>query len=134
MVTEKIFEAALGIASPWYIAGMNFESGQGKKLGKRQVRVDFEVGTRFAVLGHPGEHPVHDTVTKTYRYLNFFQHVCDLEVRLPRVMLPDGSLRLHTAVRGICAAVVPGDAFHSGRSRHRAVGLPGYDAVQSVRG
>jgi transposase len=93
MVTEKIFEAALGISSPWHIAGMNFEPGQAKKLGKLQVRVDFEVGTRFAVPGYPGDHPVHDTVMKTYRHLNFFQHVCDLEVRLPRVKLPDGSVR-----------------------------------------
>jgi transposase len=89
MVTEKIFEAALGISSPWFIAGMNFEPSQ-RKL---RIRVDFEVGSRFAVPGQSGEHPVHDTVTKTYRHLNFFQHECELEVRLPRVKLPDGSVR-----------------------------------------
>jgi hypothetical protein len=70
MVTEKIFETALGISSPWFIAGMNFEPQQ-RKLS---IRVDFEVGSRFAVPGQAGEHPVHDTVTKTYRHLNFFQH------------------------------------------------------------
>lgn len=89
MVTEEIFEAALGIRSPWYIAGMNFEPSQ-RKL---RIRVDFEVGSRFAVSGQPGEHPVHDTVTKTYRHLNFFQHECELEVRVPRAKLPDGSVR-----------------------------------------
>jgi len=89
MVTEKIFEAALGISSPWFIAGMNFEPSQ-RKL---RIRVDFEVGSRFAVPGQSGEHPVHDTVTKTYRHLNFFQHECELEVRIPRVKLPDGSVR-----------------------------------------
>ena len=35
----------------------------------------------------------HDTVTKRYRHLNFFQHECFLEVRVPRVKLPDGSVR-----------------------------------------
>ena len=89
MVTEKIFESALGISTPWYIAGLNFEPTQ-RKL---RVRVDFEVGTRFAVPGQSGDHPVHDTVTKTYRHLNFFQHECELEVRVPRVKLPDGSVR-----------------------------------------
>ena len=89
MVTEKIFESALGISTPWYIAGMNFEPCQ-KKL---KIRVDFEVGTHFAVPGQAGDHPVHDTVTKTYRHLNFFQHECELEVRVPRVKLPDGSVR-----------------------------------------
>jgi transposase len=88
MVTEKIFEAALGISSPWFIAGMNFEPSQ-RKLN---IRVDFEVGSRFAVAGHSGEHPVHDTVTKTYRHLNFFQHECIFEVRVPRVKLPDGKV------------------------------------------
>jgi transposase len=88
MVTEKIFESALGIGSPWFIAGMNFEPSQ-RKL---KIRVDFEVGSRFAVPGQAGEHPVHDTVTKTYRHLNFFQHECELEVRVPRVKLPDGKV------------------------------------------
>jgi transposase len=37
---------------------------------------------------------VHDTVTKTYRHLNFFQHECVLEVCTPRVKLPDGSVHL----------------------------------------
>jgi hypothetical protein len=41
-----------------------------------------------------GEHPVHDTLTKTYRHLNFSQHECVLEVRTPRVTPPDGTVRL----------------------------------------
>ncbi len=88
MVTEKIFETALGVSSPWFIAGMGFDETQ-RKLS---IRVDFEVGSRFAVPGQAGEHPVHDTVTKTYRHLNFFQYQCDLTVRVPRVKLPDGKV------------------------------------------
>ena len=88
MVTEKIFETAMGISSPWFIAGMNFDASQ-RKLN---IRVDFEVGSRIAVPGPAGMHPVHDAVTKTYRHLNFFQHECELEVRLPRVKLPDGKV------------------------------------------
>jgi hypothetical protein len=42
----------------------------------------------------PGEHPVHDAVTKTYRHLNFFQHGGLPQVRTPRVKLPDGLLQL----------------------------------------
>lgn len=33
-------------------------------------------------------------VTKRYWHLNFFQHECYLEVRMPRVRLPDGGIRL----------------------------------------
>jgi transposase len=89
MVTEKIFEAALSISTPWYIAGMSFEESQRKLM----IRVDFELGSRFAVAGHLGEHPVHDTVSKPYQHLNFFRHECELEVRVPRVKLSDGSVR-----------------------------------------
>jgi transposase len=58
------------------------------------VLIDFAAGTRFGVPGDAGLHPVHDTVAKDYRHLNFFQHECHLRVRTPRVKLPDGSVRL----------------------------------------
>ncbi len=63
---------------------------------KRQltIAVDFVAGSRFAYPGLAGEHPVHDTQIKRLRHLNFFQHECYLEVRVPRVRLPDGSVRL----------------------------------------
>ena len=89
MVTEKILEAALGISSPWFIAGMSCEPNQ----RTINIRVDFEVRSRFAAPGQTGEHLVHDTVTKNDRHLNSFQHECVLEVRLPRVKLPNGSVR-----------------------------------------
>mgnify|MGYP001562733011 CR=1 FL=1 len=57
------------------------------------IRIDFVAGSRFAVPGVDGVHPVHDTVTKRLRHLNFFQHECTLEVRVPRVKLPGGSVR-----------------------------------------
>jgi transposase len=58
------------------------------------VLIDFKPGSRFAISGHAGVHPVHDTVTKNYRHMNFFQHECVLQVRTPRVKLPNGSVRL----------------------------------------
>jgi transposase len=89
-MTAKVFEAALGIGTPWSVRSVDFD-----ELAKvLTVLVDFEAGTRFAVSGHEGVHPVHDTVTKTYRHLNFFQHECHLQLRTPRVKLPDGSVRL----------------------------------------
>ena len=89
-MTAKVFEAALGIAAPWSVASVDFDEGA-KVL---TVLIDFKPGSRFGVSGHEGVHPVHDTVTKTYRHLNFFQHECHLQLRTPRVKLPDGSVRL----------------------------------------
>ncbi|SAL60579.1 transposase [Caballeronia turbans] len=63
---------------------------------KRQltIAVNFVAGSRFAHPGVAGEHPVHDTQIKRLRHLNFFQHECYLQVRVPRVRLPDGAVRL----------------------------------------
>jgi transposase len=88
-MSEKLFETALGIGAPWFVAEADFNA-QARTL---TIRVDFTAGTRFAVSGLAGEHPVHDTVSKRYRHLNFFQHECFLEVRVPRVKLPDGAVR-----------------------------------------
>lgn len=89
-MSVKLFEAALGIAAPWSVKSVEFDEG----ARVLTVLVDFEPGTHFAIAGHEGTHSVHDTVTKTYRHLNFFQHECHLRVRTPRVKLPSGSVRL----------------------------------------
>jgi transposase len=90
MMTNQLFAAALNIQSPWSVQDVNFDES------KRQltIQVDFKPGTRFAHVDALGEHPVHDTQVKRLRHLNFFQHECFLEVRVPRVRLPDGKVRL----------------------------------------
>lgn len=88
-MSEKLFEVALGIGAPWSVADASFDAA----ARTLTIQVDFRAGTRFALPGVDGEHPVHDTVSKRYRHLNFFQHECFLEVRVPRVKLPDGSVR-----------------------------------------
>ncbi len=87
---DKLFESALGISAPWSVKSVEFDAAA-KRL---TVLIDFAPGTRFGVPGDAGLHPVHDTVAKDYRHLNFFQHECHLRVRTPRVKLPDGSVRL----------------------------------------
>ena len=90
MQSEQLLEAALGVSSPWYVRETQFDV-QARTL---TIGVDFRSGSRFSHPQAAGEHPVHDTQTKRYRHLNFFQHECFLEVRVPRVKLPDGSVRL----------------------------------------
>src|SRR5690554_2544609 len=90
MQSEQLFEAALGVSEPWYVRESRFEAAA-KTL---TIVVDFRSGSRFSHPEVPGKHPVHDTQTKRYRHLNFFQHECFLEVRVPRLKLPDGTVRL----------------------------------------
>jgi transposase len=87
---NQVFEAALGIVEPWYVQGVDFDAAA-KTL---TISIDFVAGSRFAHPQAPGLHPVHDTQSKRLRHLNFFQHECYLEVRVPRVKLPDGRVAL----------------------------------------
>lgn len=70
MQSERLFEAALGIAEPWFVREAKFDE-TAKTLA---IMVDFHRGSRFAHAEADGEHPVHDTQTKRFRHLNFFQH------------------------------------------------------------
>lgn len=90
MAEGKLFEAALGVEAPWYVSGTEFDGGRRQLT----IKIDFVAGSRFAHPDAPGAHPVHDTQTKRYRHLNFFQHDCFLEVRVPRLKLPDGRVAL----------------------------------------
>jgi transposase len=89
-MSNELFAAALGVETPWYVKDVSFDAG--KRL--LTIAIDFKKGSRFAYEGTEGLHPVHDTQTKRYRHLNFFQHECYLEVRTPRLKLPDGRVVL----------------------------------------
>lgn len=85
-----LFARALGVSQPWFVDGVDFS----EKERRLVVRIDFRRGSRFAHAEAGGAHPVHDTQIKRYRHLNFFQHECLLEVRVPRVRLDDGRVAL----------------------------------------
>lgn len=83
---EKVFEAALGVESPWFIETTTFDAEK-KRL---DIGINFKRGSRFALEEGGAGYPVHDTAVKTWRHLNFFQHECYLHVRVPRVRTDDG--------------------------------------------
>lgn len=86
---NQIFEAALGLATPWCVQDVAFDVDR-KTLG---IRINFVTGSRFAYPGVDSTHPVHNTHSKRYRHLNF-EHECYLEVRVTRLRLPDGQVLL----------------------------------------
>jgi len=89
---SKIFERALGIESPWYVADINFDESN-KRL---DIKLDFEKGTSFTYVGEgfSGEYTAYDTIDKEWRHLNFFEHECYLKARVPRIKTPDGKIHL----------------------------------------
>lgn len=79
-----MFGAALGLVPPWQVTSVEFD----QDAGELQIRLDFPRGSRFA-CPHEGctnaSCPVHDTMEKTWRHLDFFEHRAFLVARVPRV-------------------------------------------------
>jgi transposase len=89
---EAMFGAALGLTTPWQVASVEFGPGVGAGPGRLDIGLDFPRGSRFA-CPQPGCQelacPVHDTVDRTWRHLDFFQHWAFLHARVPRVRCPE---------------------------------------------
>lgn len=92
MDMESLFSVALGISAPWFVKSIAFDP----KIKRLDLEIDFVKGSRFSLKeqGDVSQHPVHDTQEKEWRHLNFFEHECYLKARVPRIKLPDGSIRL----------------------------------------
>jgi transposase len=87
---ETLHNSSDCVLDPWFIESVNFAHAT-KTL---TILITFKAGSRFAVSGFDDVHGAHDTVTNTYRHLNFFEHECHPQVRTRRVKLPNGSVRL----------------------------------------
>ena len=86
-----LFQLALGLVPPWMVADAKFDADK-KRL---DIEIDFKTGGRFACPEcGKADCPVHDTVKKTWRHLNFFQHQAFLHARVPRIDCPDHGVRL----------------------------------------
>lgn len=90
MKDTEIFQAALGFPPPWTVESVRFDAG----AGQLAIHLDFQRGAEFACpeCGKPGK--PHDTVEKSWRHLNFFQHKTELSARVPRVGCPECGVRL----------------------------------------
>jgi transposase len=87
---EALFQQALGIESPWFIKSIEFDTAD-KRL---DIHVDFTRGATFSDGSDGAPCKAYDTVNKTWRHLNFFQHECYLHARVPRIKRDDGCVRL----------------------------------------
>ena len=97
MDNQQLFTAALGLSDPWKVVDLVFSPGNQERRGSLTIQLDFEAGSRFADPTHDPEQggepalcPVHDTVEKRWRHLDFFQHDTTLVARVPRVRTPEG--------------------------------------------
>lgn len=85
MLETRIFQEALAIQTPWFIKKVQFDADS-KKL---DIFIDFKRGSTFPSTksDFPDQYKVKDTMEKTWRHLNFFEHECYLHCRTPRIDL-----------------------------------------------
>jgi len=80
MNSEKIFELALGLITPWYVSNVSIEEKDSKK--ELHITIDYRKGH---FVDNKGKSTVHDRTARSWRHLNFFEHECYLHCRIPRV-------------------------------------------------
>ena len=80
MTPEELFTAALGLGRQWRVAQCRFE-GEPKRL---ELRLEHVPGEHFECPHCKALCPVHDTIERRWRHLNFFQYRCELVAKVPR--------------------------------------------------
>ena len=82
MRDTELFQAALGLGTPWSVSGSRFDAA----ARRLDIEITFAKGARFAcpTCGAAGC-PAYDTEPLTWRHLSFFQHEAYLTARVPRV-------------------------------------------------
>jgi transposase len=80
--TEHIFTLALGLHEPWECTDASFSESD----SHLDLIIAFKPGSRFTcpACSLQGQ-PIHDTVAKQWRHMDFFQHTCTIHARVPRV-------------------------------------------------
>lgn len=79
-VDIKLFSIAIGIEEPWEIYDVKLD--EKKDL---HIYVKFKRGTKFECKECGKKCNIHDTVEKTWRHLNFFEHKAFIHAKVPRI-------------------------------------------------
>lgn len=82
MKDTELLHMALGLAAPWQVISVEFDASQ-KRL---DINLGFSKGSTFCCPGCSQENQKsHDTIKKTWRHLDFFEHEAYLSAKVPRV-------------------------------------------------
>lgn len=88
MHIETLFTKALGLTSPWFVSNLDFDT-EGKTL---KIEINFKKGARFNYETET-ELAVHDSSSREWQHLNFFQYKTLIKARVPRVKTSEGKVK-----------------------------------------
>ena len=90
MDAKELFTLALQLTPEWKVTDCQLD----QEARRLTLKLDFVTGSKFCVpgAGYQLLCPVHDTVEKSWRHLNFFQYQTELVARVPRVKTPEGKV------------------------------------------
>lgn len=83
MNSEALMNLAIGLQSPWKIDSVEFKKETGNQL-VLHLHIGFVRGAKFTDIDGVNC-PVHDTVPRQWKHLNFFEHACILHCNVPRI-------------------------------------------------
>jgi len=91
MKDTELLQMALGLVPPWQVSAAEFDPDQKRLV----IRLDFPKGSTFTcpTCGQVGL-KAYDTIEKTWRHLNFFQHEAHLTARVARINCDQCGTRL----------------------------------------
>ncbi len=90
MNSQAIFTLALSLQAPWEVQKVYFQEADNHRT--LHIDIGFIRGSRFTDAA--GEMcPVYDTLERSWRHLNFFEHECYLHCKVPRIETPEGKPR-----------------------------------------
>ena len=89
-IQTDLFETALCIKKTLYINDIEFNESN-----ELHIHIEFERGSKFLcpICGKE-DRPVHDTVEKFWRYLDFFQYKCYVHFRNPKLKCSNYGIHL----------------------------------------
>ena len=85
-----LFQAALGIQSPWFIDHIDLK----QETHELHIHLDFKKGSEFPCPTCKALCKCHDTKSKVWQHLSFFQYRTYIHARVPRVKCNEHGVHL----------------------------------------
>jgi transposase len=90
MENIELFTRALEIPEPWHIERLEFKKVE--NTSELHIELSHDRGVKFEYEG--SDCPVYDHQPRSWQHMNFFQHRCYIYCNVPRVMAPNGKVKL----------------------------------------